>query len=149
MVLVALVGWGTALVIAEAAELSVHLTLTVGAALILPAALLGFVGAVVSVVMEPPSGGGDFLPAEVAGVKVVLRAVWSPAIVVIGLTPVLVARSALHHHSGAHPTTPGAAALSASFLPLTVGLLGLGWLRFREDIRQSFSMTPPPKPAKA
>ena len=147
MVGVSLVGWATVLVMAAAGLFSVHLAVTVGAPMVVPAALLAFVGAVVSVVMEPPSGGGDFLPAEIAGVKVVLRAVWSPALVVIGLTPVLVARSALHH-TGAHPTSPGAAALSASFLPLTVGILGLGWLRFREDIRQSFSMQPPPKQAQ-
>jgi hypothetical protein len=144
MVVVSLLGWATVLVMGAAGLFSFHLALTVGAALVLPAALLGFVGAVVSVVMEPPSGGGDFLPAEIAGVKVVLRAIWSPALVVIGLTPVLVARSALHR-TGAHTTAPGAAALSASFLPITVGILGLGWLRFREDIRQSFSMQPPPK----
>jgi len=128
---------------AAAGLFSVHLALTVGATLIAPAALLGLVGGAASVVMEPPSSGGDFLPAEVAGVKTVLRAVWSPALVVIGLTPVLVARSALHH-TGAHRSSPGGAALSASFLPITVGLIGMGWLRFREDVRQSFSMTPQP-----
>jgi len=143
MVVVALVGWATVVVMAAAGLFSVHLALTVGAALLAPAALLGLVGAVASVVMEPPSGGGDFLPAEVAGVKVVLRAVWSPALVVVGLTPVFAARSALHH-IGAHPTTPGAAALSGSFLPITVGVIGIAWLRFREDVHQSFSMTPPP-----
>ncbi|HZQ59276.1 MAG TPA: hypothetical protein VFA84_14645 [Acidimicrobiales bacterium] len=143
MVVVALVGWATAIVMAAAGLFSVPLALTVGATLIAPAALLGLVGGAASVVMEPPSSGGDFLPAEVAGVKTVLRAVWSPALVVIGLTPVLVARSALHH-TGAHRSSPGGAALSASFLPITVGLIGMGWLRFREDVRQSFSMTPPP-----
>jgi hypothetical protein len=141
MVIVALIGWATTLVMAAAGLFSVHLALTVGAALVAPAALLGLVGAATSVVMEPPSGGGDFLPAEVAGVKVVLRAVFSPALVVIGLTPVLVARSALHSTS-AHPTSPGAAALSASFLPITIGIIGIGWIRYREDVRQSFSMAP-------
>jgi len=77
-------------------------------------------------VMEPPSAGGDFLPAEIAGVKLVLRAVWAPALVLVGLTPILVARSAWHQHRA-----PGPAALSAAVLPITVGILGLGWLRFR------------------
>jgi len=136
MLFVVLVGWATTVVMAAAGAFSLHLAVTVGAALLLPAALLGLVGAVASVVMEPPAGGGDFLPAEIAGVKVVLRALWSPALVVVGLTPLLVARSALHRH-----LAPGPAALSASILPVMVGVLGIGWLRFREDVHEYFSMS--------
>jgi hypothetical protein len=135
MLLVALIGWATALVMAATGLFSVHLALTVGAAEVVPAALLGLVGAVTSVVMEPPSAGGDFLPAEIAGVKLVLRAVWAPALVLVGLTPILVARSAWHQHRA-----PGPAALSAAVLPITVGILGLGWLRFREEIHEYLSM---------
>ncbi len=136
MVVVALIGWATVVVMAAAGVFSLHLAVTVGAALLLPSALLGLVGAIASVVMEPPASGGDFLPAEIAGVKVVLRAIWSPALVLVGLIPLLVARSALHRH-----VAPGPAAVSASILPLMVGILGVAWLRFREDVHEYFSMT--------
>ena len=72
----------------------------------------------------------------------VLRAIWSPALVVVGLTPLFVAHSAFHRHAA-----PAAAALSGSILPLMVGVLGLGWLRFREDVHEYFTVVPPPKPA--
>jgi hypothetical protein len=136
MVFVVLVGWATTVLMAAAGAFSLHLAVTVGAALLLPASLLGLVGAVASVVMEPPAGGGDFLPAEIAGVKVVLRALWSPALVLVGLTPLLVARSALHRH-----LAPAPAALSGSVLPVMVGVLGIAWLRFREDVHEYFSMS--------
>lgn len=132
MVVVALVGWAAAVVTAATGAFPVHLALTVGAAMVLPAALLATVGAAISVVMEPSlGGGGDLMPAEIAGVKVVLRAVWSPALVLLGLTPMLVARSSYRHG-----LAPGPAALSGSILPAMVGVLGLGYLRFREDVKE-------------
>ena len=144
MVLVAAVGWATSVVMATAGLLPMHLALTVGPALILPAALLGFVGGMTSVVMEPPTGGGDLLPAEIAGVKLVVRAIWSPALVIIGLTPLLIARGAFRHHMA-----PGPAAASGSILPLMAGVLGLGWLRFREDLHEYLKPQLPASPASA
>jgi hypothetical protein len=141
-VLVCLMGWGSTVVAAAFGAFSLHLVVTVGATLILPGALLGLVGAATSVVMEPPSGGGDLLPAEIAGIKMVLRAIWAPALVVVGLTPLFIARSAFHRHA-----SPASAAISGSILPLMVGILGLGWLRFREDVHEYFTAVPPPKPA--
>jgi len=142
MVLVCLLGWCSTVVAAAFGAFSLHLTVTVGATLILPGALLGLVGAATSVVMEPPSAGGDLLPAEIAGIKMVLRAIWSPALVVVGLTPLFVAKSAFHRHAA-----PAAAAISGSILPLMVGVLGLGWLRFREDVHEYFTAPAPAKPA--
>ncbi|MHB8465312.1 MAG: hypothetical protein ACYDH6_13075 [Acidimicrobiales bacterium] len=130
MVVVAAVAWGVAVAVAGGGP-----AVPVGAAMIAPAALLATVGAAVSVVMEPSFGGTGLMPAEIAGVKMVLRAIWSPAIVVLGLTPVLVARSSHAHH-----LAPGAAAVSAGFLPMMVGILGLGWLRFREDVHAYFKV---------
>jgi hypothetical protein len=144
MVLVCLMGWGSTVVAAAFGAFSLHLVVTVGATLILPGALLGLVGAATSVVMEPPSGGGDLLPAEIAGIKMVLRAIWAPALVVVGLTPLFIARSAFHRHA-----SPASAAISGSILPLMVGILGLGWLRFREDVHEYFTAVPPPKPKPA
>jgi len=130
MVVVGLLGWGAAVVLAAAGVFPLHLALTVGPVLVVPAALLATVGAAVSVVMEPSLGGGsDLLPAEIAGVKVVLRAVWSPLLVLVGLTPLLYARNAVTHH-----LSPSAAALNGALLPAMVGLAGVGWLRFREDL---------------
>jgi hypothetical protein len=125
MALVAAVAWGVAVAAGG------HVAVGVGAAMIVPAALLATVGAAASVVMEPAMGGSDFMPAEIAGVKMVLRAVWSPALVLLGLTPILVARSSAHRH-----IAPGAAAVSGGFLPLMVGVFGLAWLRFREDLHE-------------
>lgn len=143
MVVVSLIGWATAAAAAVAGVFPLSLALSVGPALILPASLLGLVGAAASVVMEPPSAGGDFLPAEIAGVKLVLRAVWSPALVLLGLTPLLIARSAARHG-----LAPGPAAVSGSILPLMAGVTGLGWLRFREDVHEYFkTSTQPPVPA--
>ena len=144
MVAVCLVGWGSTVIAAAFGAFSLHLAVTVGATLVLPGALLGLVGAATSVVMEPPSAGGDLLPAEIAGIKMVLRAIWSPALVVVGLTPLFVARSAFHRHAA-----PAAAAVSGSILPLMVGVLGLGWLRFREDVHEYFTAVPPAKPKPA
>lgn len=129
MVLVVCVAWGVAVAIAGSEAVSV------GAAMIAPAAVLATVGASVSVVMEPTFGGSGLMPAEIAGVKSVLRAVWAPALVLLGLTPVLVARGSLKHH-----VAPGSAALSAAFLPMMVGIMGLAWLRFREDLHQYMKM---------
>jgi hypothetical protein len=114
-----------------------HNAITVGAAMVIPAALLATVGAATSVVMEPAIGGSDFLPAEIASMKMVVRAIWAPALVIIGLTPILLARSATHQH---HPVSAAGAALNAGFLPMMVGVLGLGWLRFREDVHAYFKM---------
>ena len=131
MLVVALAGWAAAMVLAAAGTFPVHLALTVGAAMVVPAALLATVGAAISVVMEPSLGGGDLMPAEIAGVKLVVRAIWSPALVLLGLTPMLVARSSFRHGFA-----PGPAAVSGSIFPLMVGVLGLGYLRFREDVKE-------------
>src|SRR5581483_2986851 len=71
MIVTAALGWGVAVAIGGGTAIGV------GAVMIVPAALLATVGAAVSVVMEPPLGGSDFLPAEIAGVKTVVRAIWS------------------------------------------------------------------------
>jgi len=138
MVVVALVGWAVAVGVAAAGVFPLRLAVTVGGAMVVPAALLATVGAAASVVMEPALGGSANMPAEIAGIKMVVRAIWSPALVLLGLTPLLVARSSLRHG-----TALGQAALSGVVLPLMVGVLGLGWLRFREDLHVYFK---PPEP---
>ena len=57
-----LVGWGVALAVAPAA-----LAVPVGAALLVPAALLATAGAASSIVMGPPAASNLMLPVEAAG----------------------------------------------------------------------------------
>jgi hypothetical protein len=132
MVVVALVGWGAAMIVGP-----LDIVLPVGAALIVPGALLATAGAATSIVMGPPTSDSMMLPMEAAGAKMVLRVLWAPALVVVGLTPLLIARS-----SAAHGFAPGPAAFSGSVAPVTVGLVALGWVRYREAAHEWFS--PPP-----
>jgi hypothetical protein len=131
-----LVGWAAALVVAP-----VHLVVPIGAALIVPAALMATAGAAVSIVMGPPGADSLMLPAEAAGAKMVMRVLWAPALVLIGLTPLLLAHSAQNQGR-----PPGPAALSGSVLPVIVGALALAWLRFREQTQawMKASSAPPP-----
>lgn len=126
------VGWGVAFALGPA-----RLVGPVGAAVIVPVALLATAGAAVSIVMGPPTADNMMLPVEAAGAKLVFRLLWSPAIVGLGLTPLLVARSAAQRG-----LAPGPAAASAAVFPIMVGVLSLGWLRVREQARTW--MTPPP-----
>ena len=99
-------------------------------------AILATAGAATSIVMGPPSADNLMLPMEAAGAKMVLRVLWAPALVLVGLTPLLIARS-----SAKHGVAPGSAALSGSFAPVMVGLLAIAWVRFREEAHVWF--TPP------
>jgi hypothetical protein len=130
-------GWGAALVVGPAS-----VVVPVGAAMIAPATVLATAGAAVSIVMGPPSASdaGLTMPVEAAGIKMVLRVLWAPLLIVLGLTPVLAARSA-----NTRATTPGAAALSAGVFPLLVGATALGWLRYREQAHAA--LKPPQAPA--
>lgn len=101
-----------------------------------PAAGLGAAGgAVVNMVMgsAPPasavSSAWNLAPPEAAGIRLVFRTAWPPAIATLGASAVLVAREAIADgRSGVAPALLGAAALA--------GLTGLvaGWVRFRDDI---------------
>jgi hypothetical protein len=125
VMVVALVGWAAALTVAP-----VSLAFPVGAALIVPVALMATAGAAVSIVMGPPGADSLMLPAEAAGAKMVMRVLWAPALVLVGLIPLLVA-----HNAQNQGMLPGPAAVSASVLPVVVGALCLAWLRFREQIQ--------------
>jgi hypothetical protein len=137
LIVVVLVGWAAALAVAPAA-----LVVPVGAALIVPAALMATAGAAVSIVMGPPGAESLMLPAEAAGAKMVMRVLWAPVLVLVGLTPLLVA-----HNAQTQGKLPGPAAVSSSFLPVLVGALALAWLRFREQahVWMKASTTPPPR----
>jgi len=133
---VVLVGWGTAALIGPGS-----VVVPVGAAMLLPAALLATVGAAASIMMGPPLAAGSLmLPAEAAGAAMIVRVLWAPLLVLLGLTPMLLARSAMQRGM-----LPGPAAVSGAVFPVMVASLALGWVRFREQIH--VWMKPPPPAA--
>jgi hypothetical protein len=137
LLVVALAGWAAALAVAP-----LDIAVPVGAVLLLPAALMATAGAAVSIAMEPPHVSDNLMmPVEFAGMKMVARVVWAPLLVLIGVTPVLVARSASHRG-----LAPGPAAVSGAILPLMAGVVAIGWVRFREQAKEYFK---PPAPASA
>ncbi|HWW52626.1 MAG TPA: hypothetical protein VNY84_02565 [Acidimicrobiales bacterium] len=136
LVVVVLAGWAAALVVGP-----LRVAVPVGAALLLPAALMATSGAAVSIAMEPPHASDNLMmPVEFAGMKMVARVLWAPLLVLIGLTPVLIARSAMHRG-----LQPGPAAASGATLPIMAGVVALGWVRFREQVKVWMK---PPVPVK-
>jgi hypothetical protein len=106
----------------------------IAAACLVPAALGAVAGATVSVVAGPASAGsgGDtwsLMPPEVAGVRLVYRNAWPPAMAIIGIVPILAARTAARHGASA----PGVA-LAAGAAVLVLFVIVCGWLRQREQI---------------
>jgi len=103
---------------------------------LLPLALGGLGGALVSVLSGPPAGGGGWslAPPEAQGIRLAFRTAWPPAIAVIGVLPVLFARNAIEQ---GRPGTEGA----APFVTLTIFVFTLvcGWVRVRDDIASWFS----------
>jgi hypothetical protein len=105
----------------------------IGAACIIPAALGGVGGAVVSVISgAPTNAGGDgwsLLPPEVAGMRLAFRTGWPPALAIIGALPVLAARTAARNNVPA-----ATAALAAGAGVLVLFVLVCGWVRVRAGI---------------
>jgi hypothetical protein len=115
-----------------------------------PAAGLGAAsGAVVNLVMGAMAPAGtassawNLAPPEAAGVRLVYRTAWPPAIAVAGSSSILAARESLADgRSGTN-----AALLVGAGLAVLTGLVA-GWVRFRDDISawwatQTESMRPP------
>ena len=107
----------------------------IAAACVLPAALGAVGGAVVSVVGGPPgqSSSGDtwsLMPPEVAGIRLAYRTGWPPAMAIIGIVPVLAARTAARNGV---PAAPVALVAGAGVLVLFV--IVCGWVRQRERVR--------------
>ena len=106
----------------------------IAAACVVPAALGAVAGATVSVVAGPASAssGGDtwsLMPPEVAGMRLVYRNAWPPAMAIIGIVPILAARTAARHGASA-PLT----ALAAGGAVLLLFVIVCGWVRQREQI---------------
>jgi hypothetical protein len=120
---------GIGLLAAAAATGGAATTWEVGGLIAAPAALAALGGAVVSVLKGPPpplSPQATLMP-EAAGARAMGRLLWSPLMAVLGVLPVLGARSALDHH---HPVVAGAAPLVQLVIALVVGWVA--WVRWQE-----------------
>lgn len=95
------------------------------------AALAAGAGAVVNVVSGAPKQFDELgmLAPEVAGTRLVLRAVWPPLLAVIGTLPLLLVEAFANRDEPALP----AAAWAYGAVAVTVALVG-GWVRQREAI---------------
>ncbi len=119
-------------VTAVAVEPSVS-ALAVAAIAVLPAAVGAAGGAVVSVVMGAPAQADSWtmIPPEVAGMRLVARTAWPPALAVVGLLPVLAARAAFRHGD----VSPAGAEIAAGIFVLVIGGILVGWVRFRLQVK--------------
>jgi hypothetical protein len=102
----------------------------------LPAALGGLAGAVVSTVQGAPSSTAPLsttdqaLPPEVAGMRIVVRAVWPVVVAVIGSFPAYLVADAM-----AEGREPVAAAAQGAMLATLFCVATAAWVRFREPAR--------------
>jgi hypothetical protein len=107
----------------------------VALACVVPAALGAGSGAIVNVLMGAPdpvgsaAGAWAMAPPEAAGMRLLFRLVWPPALATLGMLPVLLARNALE--SG---LPPAEAALDGITPGLAVAALVAAWARYRQDI---------------
>ena len=126
MTVVAVVGAAAALLVGPSLG-----GLAVAAICVVPAALGSVAGAVTSMLSGMPEvSGGDawsLMPPEVAGMRIVVRAVWPPALAVLGTLPVLAARTAAENGRPA-ASAAGAAAVGVVVVFMLVG----SWVRMRD-----------------
>ncbi len=107
-----------------------------GLMLIGPAALAAVAGAALSVVSEPVMSAENegFIPPELAGPRVLIKAVWPVAVATIGVAPV-----ALAARARAGGDEPLAALLTTTGISLAVTALVLGWIWKRDAIIESMA----------
>ena len=126
MAVVAVIGAATALLVEPSLA-----GLAVAAICVVPAALGSVAGAVTSVLSGMPEvSGGDawsLMPPEVAGMRIVVRAIWPPALAVLGTLPVLAARVAAENGRPA-ASAAGTAAVGVVVVFVLVGI----WVRMRD-----------------
>jgi hypothetical protein len=112
-----------------------HLPADLAAACLVPLALGGLGGALVSLLggAASMSEGWSLAPPEAQGMRLAFRTAWPPAIAVIGAAPVLAARSALDSGKAAvDGALPIVAAVVVLFALITA------WVRVRDDIAAWF-----------
>ncbi len=110
-----------------------HARVPFGVALValVPLALGGLGGALVSVLASPSSvsGGWSLAPPEAQGMQLAFRMVWPPSIAILGAAPVAFAHRAYEQGS---PAVEGASRIVP--VVLVVFALICGWVRVRDDI---------------
>ena len=111
-------------------------TLAIGAIVAGPMMLGGMAGAALNVVGGAPDPAAEatertLMPPEVAGTTTLIKAVWPVAVSVVASTAVLGARTGVEQGS-----TPAAAALRMSILPVLVALAGGAWVRYRDEVKR-------------
>jgi hypothetical protein len=127
---------GIGLVAAAIATGGATRTWEVGGLIAAPAALTALGGAVVSVLKGPPpplSPQVSLMP-EAAGARAMGRLLWPPVMAVLGVLPILGARSAFQHH---HPVVAGAVPLVQLSIVLIMGWVG--WVRWQEAAHAWFA----------
>lgn len=128
---------GVALVAAAASALPGPGEVPVGVAavLVIPLALGGVAGALVSLLggeVTVQSDAWNLMPPEVAGMRLAMRTAWPPLLAVAGAVPVVAARAA--QRSG--KLEPAAAAAAAALGVVALFALVLGWVRMREKLHE-------------
>jgi hypothetical protein len=110
-----------------------HLPAAVAGVLVVPLALGGVGGALVSTLSGPPtvSDAWTLAPPEAQGMRLVVRTAWPPVVAVIGALPALAARAAERNGDVA-----SAAALSATVGVVLLFVLICGWVRMRDRIAE-------------
>jgi hypothetical protein len=125
MLLVGAIGLGAAAVATGGATL----TWEVGGLIAAPAVLAALGGAIISVIKGPPpplSPQVSLMP-EAAGARAMGRLLWPPVMAIVGVLPLLGARSAFDHH---HQAVAGAAPLVQLVIVLVMGWIA--WVRWQE-----------------
>jgi hypothetical protein len=126
MLLVGAVGIGAASVATGGAAA----TWKIGAVMLVPAVLCALGAGAMSVVKGPPPAltSQSMVMPEAAGARAVGRLLWPPIMSVIGLIPVVAARSAAQHHQSVVVATA-----SVDQLVALLAIFGVAWVRYQED----------------
>lgn len=108
-----------------------HVPAAVAAVGLVPLAVGGLGGALVSVLSGPPtmSGSWSLAAPEAQGMRLAFRTAWPPGIAIIGVLPVLFARNAVEHGR-----TGTSGAVPFAVLATMVFVVVCGWVRVRDDI---------------
>lgn len=98
---------------------------------LVPLALGGLGGALVSVLSGPPTTSGSWAlaPPEAQGMRLAFRTAWPPGIAIVGVLPVLFARDAIEQgRTGPSGAAPFVVLMAVIFTVVC------GWVRVRDDI---------------
>jgi hypothetical protein len=116
------------------------LVLSLGAIILLPAALSGLGGAAISTIsgVPPPFRESDlFLPPEIASLRLYLRTLTPIVVATIGALPVVLAAQRVGRHGGVSLSTTLASATSVEVLVIVAGVVV--WVLVRDRVHRVFA----------